>query len=67
MTLKKVVRYSDACRVTIGGKALVECIDHPDSLRVSNKGISWTSTVVAIFPNGDFETLNTIYRKIANE
>ena len=45
----------------VGQPAFVFSIDHPDTHRVSNHTYARTSLVVEVFPNGDFETMNTMY------
>lgn len=59
--MKKVVRFKQSIIPVVGHSVLVEPIDHPDC---TNEGV-WaiTSHVVAVFPNGDFETQNTLYVK----
>ena len=64
---KKVVHYTSVFREpVVGQSAIVTPIDHPDTENVSNTKPVFTSQVVRVraYPdNGEFETLNTIYRK----
>ena len=61
---KKVVHYNQEKfkHIVLGQGAIVFPIDHPDDERVSNTREVFTSRVIKIFPNGDFETLNTMYK-----
>lgn len=60
---KKIVHYYHASPRTIGKRAAVYPVDHPDTENVSNEQLAWTSSVVADNPEtGVFETLNTIYK-----
>jgi hypothetical protein len=53
-----------------GQRAMVYPVDHPNHLPVhcvSNEKMCFTSTVIRVGENGEFETLNTIYRPVATE
>ena len=63
---KPVVCYEEAvaCKPCVGKSHFVIPFDHYSEL-VSNKGVlAVTSKVVTIYPDGDFETRNTLYHKI---
>lgn len=64
---KKIVHYSKVLVApVIDQSAVILPIDHPDTNNVSNKYWATTSRVVRVraYPDtGEFETLNTIYRK----
>lgn len=62
--MKKIVHYRELEHCVVGQNALVFPIDHPDSERISNKKLVMTSVVQSVNPEtGEFETLNTIYKK----
>lgn len=62
--MKKIVHYKgEASPLILGYGTYVFPVDHPDKDNVSNTKEVHTSTVVRIGENGEFETLNTIYRK----
>lgn len=48
--------------IVLGHSAIVFPIDHPDTEQVSNAREVVTSRVIKIFPDGSFETLNTMYK-----
>jgi hypothetical protein len=64
--MKPVVHYKELFTKPIAGKcAMVFPIDHTNHVfgqNVSNTKPVLTSTVVATRKNGEFETLNTIYK-----
>lgn len=61
---KAVVHYRSAGRsIIVGHSALVYPVDHMSPL-VSNTTIAHTSRVIAIRENGEFETLNSIYKPV---
>jgi hypothetical protein len=61
---KKIVRYSAVLgEIELDKSAVVLPVDHPDTERVSNRDFATTSRVVRVGVNGEFETLNTTYRK----
>lgn len=61
---KKVVHYSAMLiEPKVGYPAIVLPVDHPDTDNVSNLEFATTSRVVRVGNNGEFETLNTIYRR----
>lgn len=47
--------------IRVGQRAYVFPIDHPDTTRVSNECFTFTSEVIKVFPDGSFETKNTLY------
>lgn len=48
--------------IVLGQPAIVFPINHPDTERVSNTREVITSKVIKMFPDGSFETLNTMYK-----
>lgn len=51
----------------VGKGAMVWPVDHPNHLfsqNVSNETACFTSAVIRIGENGEFETLNTIYKPV---
>jgi hypothetical protein len=65
--VKPVVHYRNdgSQRIPLGKFAFVRPIDHPNHVpghNVSNKEMVVTSKVIRIGSNGEFETMNTIYR-----
>jgi hypothetical protein len=64
MLTKATVNYATIeGELRVGFSALVWPINHT-SPWVSNKGIARTSAVVHIGENGEFETMNSIYKPI---
>ncbi len=62
--MKKVVNYSTLVFCEEGCQALVFPVDHPDHERVTNEEPARTSAVIRYdAATGEFETLNTLYRK----
>lgn len=62
--MKPLVKYDADVEETViicGRSAYVKPIDHPDSARVSNKKMVFTSTVLTVYGDGSFETVNTMY------
>ncbi len=61
---KKTVQY-DVSRgtvgIAVGCSATVWPIDHT-SPRVSNNYVCYTSTILRVEPDGEFETMNSIYK-----
>lgn len=60
---KPTVNYTPSSSDFIreGYGAFVRPTNHPDRLRVSNTKPVQTSKVIQVFPDGGFETQNTIY------
>lgn len=64
LTNKPVVRYIPYGFYTnpvVGERAKVIPLDHPDTFHVDNGYWATTSTVLQVFPDGSFETRNTLY------
>lgn len=61
---KKIVHYNRSRykNIVLGHSAIVFPIDHPDTEQVSNTREVITSRVIKMFPDGSFETLNTMYK-----
>jgi hypothetical protein len=65
--MKKIVRciVHPKLPIVVGKSALINTIDHPDlSNGPTGETLARTSTVVTIFEDGSFETLNTLYRPV---
>jgi hypothetical protein len=62
--MKPVVKYRavPTYAIKVGGRGVVIPIDHPN-LDVNND-VAFTSRIVSIELNGDFETLNTKYVRV---
>ena len=63
---KKIVHYDDTKDVSLhkGKSAWIYPVDHPD---LSNKKLAVTSVVLSVKANGEFETMNTIYRPLSQK
>lgn len=65
---KPVVQYADVGGpVVVGQRVSVLPLNHPDTYNVTNGYPAWTSAVLRIGDNGEFETKNTIYVPSNNE
>jgi hypothetical protein len=65
--LKPTVHYKDiGFKPEVGACAFVWPLDH-QSPRVSNTREVMTSTVVRVGINGEFETKNTIYKRVPEQ
>jgi len=63
MTKKQVHYHRNKFQhIVLGHSAIVFPIDHSDAERVSNTREVVTSKVIKMFPDGSFETLNTMYK-----
>lgn len=61
---KKIVHYIGTPVKTGDSRYLVQPVDHPDRLRVSNRSIVRTSRIEKdMDESGTFETQNSIYMK----
>jgi len=60
---KRIVHYrlDKEHRISIGRPALIYPIDHSSPYVTNTKAVI-TSTVIVVRPDGEFETMNTIYR-----
>jgi hypothetical protein len=62
---KKTVHYDikkGVIGLSVGQCAICHPIDHPDTIRVTNTCAVKTSRVLAIHPEGVFETMNSLYK-----
>ena len=61
---KPIVLYRNGIQtpLVIGEGTAIFPINHPNTPRVSNERIAYTSQVVSIGEDGVFETMNTIYK-----
>lgn len=62
--MKPIVHYTEVSFLP-GNTALVKCIDHPHlSVQADGTQIGYTSAIVRRMEDGEFETNNTIYKKV---
>ena len=68
VTEKKVVhcRIHENLPIVVGRPAYINTYDHPDlsNRQIEEDNMAITSTVQHIYPDGSFETKNTLYRPV---